>query len=663
MNFLALVRPAHRAQAIAAIACASLSATLSLAAPPSTPSAAAILQPVVVSATRFPEDAASLPFGVSVLTAADIAEAGVSTVNEALMKLLGIPGRLDLNGGGEYVLDLRGFGSTSDSNQVVVVDGIRISEADTGGTRLAGIPIDAVERIEVLRGSGTVLYGEGATGGVIVITTKAGRGSARSNRVQAYAATGSDGLRELRVGATVQFGDVSLDAAANQRRADNDRDNQRSKVEGGSVGVQWRNDWLRFGARHSMDQLESGLPGSLTAEQYRENPRQSTTPDDRGAIRNEHSGLFAEADLGGWQLALDAGWRHKELSSEFVSYGGAYAYEVDARNFAARARNQTELSGGINAFVIGVDRGEWERRVEGDYGSAAEQTSTGVYLKDDLTLAGGTRLSAGWRSERFDKRIDTAPESVDRRQQAWEAGLLQPLSESLAAYGRLGRSFRLANVDEFSFATPGLALRPQTSQDVELGVRWRGGSSSAEGRVYRSRLRDEIGYDPKAVGPSSIYGFDGANVNYDPTRREGFELEVVHAVAAALKLRLNAALRRSRFSEGPYAGRDVPLTSRRTLTMRVDWSPADGHKVGAGVSLASSQSPDFENLCRIPGHATADLRYAYRWARTELSLGVANLTDRKYFTQAFGCSAAGETGAIYPEPGRMFTTAVRLYWP
>ncbi len=667
MNFLAFVRSAHWAFATVGVVCASLSVTLSVAAPASVSSStslsAATLQPVLVTATRFAEDAASLPFGVSVLTAADIAEAGVSTVNEALMKLLGIPGRLDLNGGGEYVLDLRGFGAASDSNQVVVVDGIRINEADTGGTRLAGIPIDSVERIEVLRGSGTVLYGEGATGGVIVITTKAGRGTARSNQAQAYAATGSDGLRELRVGATVQFGDVSLDASANQRRADNDRDNQRSKVEGASVGAQWGNDWLRVGARHSMDKLESGLPGSLTAEQYRLNPRQSSTPEDHAAIRNESSGLFAEADLGAWQLALDAGWRHKELTSEFVSYGGTYAYDVDARNFAVRARHRTELAGGINAFVIGVDRGEWERQVAGDDGSAAEQTSTGVFLKDDFTLAGGTRLSAGWRTERFDKLIDTASEAVDRRQQAWEAGLLQPLSGTTAVYGRLGRSFRLANVDEFSYSSPGVELRPQTSRDAEIGLRWRGGSSTAEGRVYRSRLRDEIGFDPKAVGPSSAYGFDGANVNYEPTKREGVELELAHSLSAAMKLRLNAALRRSRFTEGPSAGRDVPLTSRRTLSLRADWSPADRHRIGAGVSLVSSQSPDFENLCKIPGHATADLRYAYRWARTELSLGIANLTDRKYYTQAFGCSAGGETGAIYPEPGRMFTTSVRLYWP
>ena len=70
---------------------------------------AAALQQVVVTATRFPESAASLPFGVSVITAAEIQASGATTVNEAIMKLLGVPGRLDASGGNNYTLDLRGL--------------------------------------------------------------------------------------------------------------------------------------------------------------------------------------------------------------------------------------------------------------------------------------------------------------------------------------------------------------------------------------------------------------------------------------------------------------------------------------------------------------------------------------------------------------------------
>ena len=97
------------------------------------------LNEVVVMATRFSQAADSLPFGVSVITADDIQRSGVSTVNEAIIKLLGVPGRVDFYGGGEYGLDLRGFGGAAASNQVVIVDGIKINEADLSGARMAGI--------------------------------------------------------------------------------------------------------------------------------------------------------------------------------------------------------------------------------------------------------------------------------------------------------------------------------------------------------------------------------------------------------------------------------------------------------------------------------------------------------------------------------------------
>ncbi|MEZ5640464.1 MAG: TonB-dependent receptor, partial [Burkholderiaceae bacterium] len=58
------------------------------------------------------------------------------------------------------------------------------------------------------------------------------------------------------------------------------------------------------------------------------------------------------------------------------------------------------------------------------------------------------------------------------------------------------------------------------------------------------------------------------------------------------------------------------------------------------------------------GYATADLRYAYTWGPAELALGIANLTDRKYYKQAFGCTAAGVTTSIYPEAGRTITASV-----
>ncbi|RYY61995.1 MAG: TonB-dependent receptor, partial [Comamonadaceae bacterium] len=99
-----------RANALAAAAAASLASPCLLAQ-------TATLPENRVTATRFSESTQSLPVGVSVITAEDIRASGASTINEAISRLLGVPGRKDLYGGGETTLDLRGFGATADSNQ------------------------------------------------------------------------------------------------------------------------------------------------------------------------------------------------------------------------------------------------------------------------------------------------------------------------------------------------------------------------------------------------------------------------------------------------------------------------------------------------------------------------------------------------------------------
>lgn len=615
------------------------------------------LPETVVTATRFNESLASLPMGVSVISAEQIRASGASTVNEAVMKLLGVPGRQDSYGGGDYALDLRGFGTTSDSNQVVVLDGVRLNEADLGGTRLAGIPIDTVERIEVLRGSGSVLYGEGATGGVIVITTKAGNGSARRNSATLYGAVGSNALRELRANATVASGGFSLDLHGQRRETDNHRDNFRSETDGAGLSAQWSNDTLRLGLRYARDALDTGLPGSLDAAQYAANPRQTdvSNMNNRASIRNERSGVFGEAMLGSWQLGLDAGWRQKSLDTVQPTY--VYGYEVEARQVSLKARHVSRWGHLNNSFVMGHDRGNWDRNVRDTFGaSVADQTSRGWYVKDDLTLADGTRLSAGVRTEKLNKSFDAGvtPFSLADRQTAWELSVSQPLNTATTVWARVGNSFRLANVDEFSFTNPAVVIRPQTSRDLETGLRWAQGAYKLEARLYRSSLTDEIGYDRNAPGPF------GANINFDPTRRQGLEVDGDWKLSSMLSLGARVALRRSNFREGPYTGKDVPLTPRRTLALRADWVPMAGYRLSGGVNVVGSQHPDFANVCRMPAYTTADARYAVQVKNMELSFGVNNLFDRDFYTQAFGCTSGGQTTSIYPEAGRTFTAALRV---
>ncbi len=631
-----------------AVACAAVCSTAAFAQTTSQSS----LPETVVTATRFAEPAALLPLGVSVLTAQDIRDSGATTVNEAVMRLLGIVGRQDSYGGGNYQLDLRGFGSTADSNQVVILDGVRLNEGDLSSPRLSGIAIDTVERIEVLRGSGAVLYGEGATGGVIVITTKASAGKERRNRASVHAAAGSNSTRELSANATVAAGGFSLDVSGQKRDSDNHRDNFRSETDAGTATVQWEGSNVRIGARYAQDSLDSRLPGSLSAAQYAANPQQTNTPNDWGRIRNERTGVFAEAQFGSWQIAADAGKRDKTLRS--MSAFGPYDYNVDASSFSLRARNESKFGNLQNIVVFGTDYNSWDRTVFGAFGSTAEQHSRAWYVKDDITLPTGTRVSLGYRTERFDKETTDTTDVINDSLHAWELGVSQPLSQNFTLWGRIGKSYRLANADEMPFNA--VALVPQTSKDAEFGARWAQAGYKLEARLYRSSLENEIGYDPAGMG---MFGPFGANVNFDPTRRQGLELDGSWVATKTVNLRANLAWRNATFRSGAYSGADVPLVPRRTATLRADWTPIANHRLSGGVNWVSSQHPDLANQCSMPSYTTADVRYAYQWQNVEFSLGIGNLFDRDYYSQAFSC-VAGVTNGIYPEAGRTVTAAVRV---
>ena len=130
---------------------------------------------VVVTASRDAQDIADVPASVTVFTSEQIEQSTASNVPEVLQNLAGIH-VTDISGNQRnYNVDLRGFGESSQQNILLLVDGRRINLTDLSGPDWNLIPLERIERIEVIRGGlGTVLYGDNASAGVINIITKEG---------------------------------------------------------------------------------------------------------------------------------------------------------------------------------------------------------------------------------------------------------------------------------------------------------------------------------------------------------------------------------------------------------------------------------------------------------------------------------------------------------
>jgi iron complex outermembrane receptor protein len=612
---------------------------------------------VLITGPRFPSAPELAPIGATVITADEIRRAGVADVNQAIRKIGGVFGRQSLDSSPDFALDLRGFGSNSSENMVIMLDGVRMNENELASPVLSSIPIETVERIEIIRGGSSVLYGEGGTGGVINITTK--RPAKNSGRGSLRAEAGQFRQHDVRASYAQGWDGFALDAAFNNQGTDNYRDNARFRQNAVSAGGQWTLGAGRAGVRIDSARQESRFPGSLTLAQFDADPRQTTTPKDFGSLDSDRISAFAEQRFGAVELAAELSHRERKVKAHYESSFGItdLAYEGKQTQFSPRLRYLSQFGGMLNELVAGVDLTRWNRVTKADFSNAdASQDSKAIYLRDEIRWdpAHNGRFSVGARHEVFDKdyvdplSFTPAPESSSQSQNAWEVQGSYSVVPQVALHAKAGQSYRVANADENSFRTSPGALKAQTSHDLELGVTFGDSARELAARAFRHNLTNEIFYDPTQF----------ANTNLDPTRREGVEFDASASIGADWRASAHLQHVKATFTEGPNAGREMVLVPKNLLSARLTWAPAGGHSADVGVQWVDSQryGNDFTNSCaaRIPSHATFDARYARTIGQWEFALAGLNLADKQYFTNAFGCQSG-----IYPGDGRQVRVSAR----
>ncbi|TDP88184.1 iron complex outermembrane receptor protein [Aquabacterium commune] len=671
MFFVNSVRVAPGVRSAVAVACGVLSA-LSWGA-----ARADEVDPVVVSASRMPQLLRTAPIGATVITAEQIERSGVSDANEAIRKLGGVPARADLTNGRENKIDLRGFGDAASQNVVVLVDGIRLSENENVTARLSAIPLDRIDRIEIVRGSSSVMWGEGASAGAINVILKQPEGArdgaaVTSGRVQA--AVASFGGHELGASGEYGMGPWLLDAAVKRVRDGGWRENAEYRQDVGSFGAQLRLKDVRAAFRVQHEDQASRLPGALSFEDARQRPRSTDTPRDyANASEMRYTTQLAWQASPAWALQLDAGKRERTSASRYVSFGSAEVRSNSQQSqLTPTVRYAQDFSGVDVKAVSGVDLQEWRFDKTGSLGlETGTQRNRAFFARGDVALPTATRISAGWRSETVNKVGNFPgtggsfglPASVYNRDDhlyASELGLSQTVIPGWEVYGRAATSYRLANIDENRLTPSQGPLRPQRNSDREIGVKWAQGAQSATVRYFTQKTRDEIVYD------ASVF----ANANIDPTQRKGVEAE--GRWQATQRLSVSAVVQQltARFREGVNAGKEMVLVAPRSATLRASWRIDDHQTLDAGVQFlaASRYSGDESNGCsmRVPSSTLLDARYA--WSDRDWTLAVSgnNLTDRRGFDYGYAytldgsnpCGASATVRGVYPYAGRSLKLAV-----
>jgi iron complex outermembrane receptor protein len=660
---------------------------------------------VVVNATRFPEDARRLPASVTVLTAEDIARSAAKTLPDLLAEQVGITLKDFFgNNGAVTSIDLRGFGITGTQNTLILLDGQRITDIDLSSVQWSAVPLSSIERIEIQRGTGAVLYGDGASAGVVNIITRSPL--QRGATAEFYGRAASYGTQEGQISGSMATGNLGVNATAYNFRSDGYRANNFNKQANYATGLRWGFGESFVDLRLAQDDQKLRLPGarivqpSIRLDEYAADRRGTDTPLDYSSRDGHRAALTVAHKVGDAEVRVGLDWRNKDARS-FFDQQGFPSFRDDALNVTGltpRIRVPFQLGDVANSLTVGADVYRWHydsrRTSQPEFVNQptnrvrADQTNNAFYLQDMVQLTTSTRLTLGWRTERvkisatdtldpnspgFFFNTAAAPASSNNRQQAWEIGLKHAFDPHWSSFARVGRSYRVANVDEIygtdaSFNAQFHMLRPQHQVTQEVGAEWRSGPGSVRAALFRTDIVDEIHLDPFTPGVG--------NTNLPPSRRQGFELESVWQAVSSLRLAAGYAYTNARFKEGTFAGafapfvdmpiggKTVPLVPANKLNLGFAWAAAPRTNVSGALTWVSSQYMDNDepnNLgVKIPAYAVLDLKAARDLKLGRVALSVNNLFNEKYYSYAVRSNFTADRYAVYPLPGRTVALTLEL---
>ena len=586
------------------------------------------LDGVVVTATRTPATVDAALAAVEVIDREQIDASSARSLPELLRGRAGIT---LVNQGGLGKLSTLFLRGTESDHTLFLIDGVRVGSPTSGLTMLQDLPLAQIERIEIVRGPRSSLYGADAIGGVIQIFTR--RGAAAGTRGHARIAAGSHGLREASAGLDLRGarGGIGLDVAHQETNGIN-----------ACTGFYDPATWTGAGCFI--------VPGTHL---------------DRDGYRNASATLRGDLALAeGW--ALDARATRAEGHND---YDGDYQDNSDIVQQTVGGTLRWTPSKTVRlTLTAGRNTDDSVNRIGRTFANRYTTTRDSASLQADIDMAAGNLLTVGtdWLRDAATVADPWAPFAQTRGNRAAFAQYqgafgVQDVQLSLrrddndqfgghttggVAWGMdLGGGWRVTASHGTAFKAPTFnelyypgysnpLLRPETSRSSELSLARGGDGWHVQANAYQTRVRDLVTYD-------AALGMPG---NVEDARIRGLELTGTATLAEwTLRGQLGWLDARNLDSHKRLARRP-----QRSARLDLD---RDVGAWGFGVSAIAEAArwDDTANTLRVGGYATLDTRVSWRVASAwTLQATVVNALDKRY-----------QTSAWYPQPGREITLSLR----
>ncbi|WP_312731775.1 TonB-dependent receptor PqqU [Atlantibacter hermannii] len=674
---------------------------------PLSASAADNEQTMVVTASPGPVSELETPAAVSVVTGDDLRYAAPQiNLSENLGSVPGLQILNRQNYAQDLQLSIRGFGSRSTYGVRGIrlyVDGIPATMPDGQG-QTSNIDLNSVASVEVLRGPFSALYGN-ASGGVIDVKTETGEAPPTIEASSYYGSFGTWRYGLKASGATgdgTQPGDVNYTVSSTRFTTHGFRDHSdaRKNLANAKLGVRIDDVSTLTLLLNSVD-IRANDPGGLSYSEWRDNPRQSPRGeqyDTRKTIRQTQAGLNYQRALstsddlsitayagqretvqyqsipagpqrnpthpGG---VIDLSRHYQGIDSRLTHRDTLWTLPVDVTvglNYENMSENRKgfenfTLDNGVPLYGVKGDKRRDERNLMWNLDPYLQSSWR---LSDALSLDAGVRYSSIWFYAN-DHYITAAngDDSGEASYHKWlPAGALKyKVTDAWNVYLSAGRGFETPTINELSYRSGGqnglnLALKPSTSDTVELGSKTRIGNGLFSAALFQTDTDNEIVVDASSGGRTTYK-------NAGKTRRQGLELSLDQQFAWDWKLKmawtwLDATYRSNACGATDCNGNRMPGIARNMGYASFGYQPEQGWYAGADVHYMGDIMADDENSAKAPSYTVAGLNTGYkflyeRWA-LDLFGRVDNLFDKGYV----GSVIVNESNGRYyePAPGRNY---------
>lgn len=658
------------------------------------------------------------PAAVSVVSGDDLRN---STAQVNLSESLGsVPG-LQIQNRQNYAQDLqlsvRGFGSRSMygvRGVRVYVDGIPATMPDGQG-QTSNIDINSIDKVEVLRGPYSALYGN-ASGGVVNIDTQTGSqpttltagtyfgsyGSWR-NSVKASGSTG-DGSHA---------GDVNYTISGSRFTTNGYRDHSGTQKNLGNARLGVRiDDVSTLTLMLNSVSVDANDPGGLTRAEWKDNPRQSPRGDTfntRKSLDQTQVGLRYQREMSeNDQLTLTT-WHGERHTTQYQSIpvavqknpaypGGVIVLERKYSGIDTRWKHQDQIGSVPFSVIGGLDYETMTERRQGfqnyvidngttELGEKGEQRrneknvmwNLDPYLQTSWDLTPKWTLDAGMRysTVSFDSTdyYVTTGNGDDSGSKRYHkllpmGSLNYAVTDAWNVYLSAGRGFETPTINELSYRSVdgsqtglNLGLKPSTSDTVELGSKTRIGYGLLTAAVFQTNTDNELVVEDSSNG-RSVYK------NAGKTRRHGVEMSFDQQFAENWQMKmawtyLDATYRNSTCDDSGSctpSGNRLPGVAKNMGYASLAWAPEQGWHAGADVRYMGSIQADDENDAKAPSYTVVGLSTGYKFGWDKWSLDLFSRVDNLFDKAYVGSVIVNEGNGRYyePAPGRNYGVGASL---